>query len=204
MKYAAATLTVLLPQAAEVRPRSGDFVYSDEEIELMGADIAMLPNFEAGGIVIGALTPDGDIDMEACRKILRFNRGMDITFHRAFDMVRDPFRALDDVISLGCSRILTSGLARNAEEGIPMLRSLVEKAAGRISIMPGGGVTKDNARRILAETGAHEIHASARSKMASRMLFRNEKVNMGAAGADEYSRLVTDETVVFELKNTIN
>ncbi len=186
-----------------IRPRGGDFLYSEEEIRIMLADIAVARDAGADGVVIGALSPDGSIDMEACRRMIDVAQGMSVTFHRAFDMTADADKALEDVIRLGCDRILTSGLSRTAETGIPMLRHLVEKAQGRISIMPGSGVSKDNARRITDATGAREIHASARSEVASGMVYRNLSVSMGAAGADEYMRKQTDRDIVKAIKNTL-
>ena len=128
---------------------------------------------------------------------------MNVTFHRAFDMCRDPFEALEEVISLGCSRILTSGLAPSALQGVEMLSSLVEKSVGRIIIMPGGGVNRDNAREILQRTGAVEIHASASSLQPSGMTFRRGEVNMGTAGADEYSSRITDAEKVRGIINAL-
>ncbi len=186
-----------------IRPRGGDFLYSEEEIRIMLADIAVAREAGADGIVIGALSSDGSIDMEACRRMIDAAQGMSITFHRAFDMTADADKALEDVIRLGCDRILTSGLSQTAETGIPMLRHLMEKAQGRISIMPGSGVSADNARRIIDATGACEIHASARSEVSSGMIYRNLSVSMGAAGADEYLRKQTDKDIVRAIKNAL-
>ncbi len=186
-----------------IRPRGGDFLYSEEEIRIMIEDIYMALEIGADGVVIGALLPDGSVDMKTCSRLIDAAHGMEVTFHRAFDMVADADKALADVIELGCSRILTSGLSQTAEQGIPMLRCMVEKAKGRISIMPGSGVSADNARRIIEETGAYEIHASARSEMASAMTYRNPSVCMGASGVDEYMRKQTDRVVVKAIKDAL-
>ncbi len=185
-----------------IRPRGGDFIYTDE-IRVMIKDIKAAKEIGADGVVIGALTTEGDVDIDVCRKLIEAAGNMNITFHRAFDMVRDADKALEDVISLGCNRILTSGLMPTAEDGIPMLKKLVDKAAGRIIIMPGAGVNANNAGRILSETGAQEIHASARSLVKSKMLYRNPAVTMGAKDADEYSRMETDVSVVESIKQAI-
>ena len=143
-----------------VRPREGDFVYSEKEVLAMQHDIhAMLPL--ADGFVCGALTPDGGIDMPVMRQLIGAADGRPVTFHRAFDRCRDPFEALEQIISSGCRRILTSGQQPTAEQGIPLLRQLCRQADGRIIIMPGGGVNEHNVHLIADQTGAAEIHGSA-------------------------------------------
>ena len=146
-----------------IRPREGDFVYDRDEVLCMQRDIRHARELGAGGVVIGALRPDGSIDEETTRRLVDEAEGMSITFHRAFDVCARPEEALEQIISLGCHRLLTSGQAATAEQGIPMLRGLVEQADGRIIIMPGAGVNPQNASRILSETGAYEIHGSLRS-----------------------------------------
>ncbi|MCF0173588.1 MAG: copper homeostasis protein CutC [Bacteroidales bacterium] len=146
-----------------IRPRGGNFVYSEAEVESMLCDISACRSMGAHGVVIGALTPSGDIDLPVCRRLVERAEGMNVTFHRAFDVCRSPFEALEQIIGLGCSRLLTSGQAPTAEQGIPMLRELVRRAGERIVVMPGAGVNPANAARITRETGAVEIHSSARS-----------------------------------------
>lgn len=142
-----------------IRPREGNFVYTDREVQVMEQDIQALRGV-CSGFVFGALTPQGDIDLAAMRRLMQAAQGMPVTFHRAFDRCRDPFTALEQIIGLGCKRILTSGQQPSAAQGIDLLRELRERAAGRIIIMPGGGVTPGNAADILAGTGCTEIHAS--------------------------------------------
>ena len=152
-----------------VRPRAGDFVYSAAEMEQMLADIRMAVELGADGIVIGALTAGGDIDVVQTEQMIRYarqccgDRQLGITFHRAFDVCRNPFQALEQIIRLGCDRILTSGQQPTAEQGIPLLKELVRKANGRIIILCGAGLTPANAARILHETGATELHGSLRT-----------------------------------------
>ena len=152
-----------------VRPRAGDFVYSAAEMEQMLADIRMAVELGADGIVIGALTAGGDIDVVQTEQMIRYarqccgDRQLGITFHRAFDVCRNSFQALEQIIRLGCDRILTSGQQPTAEQGIPLLKELVRKANGRIIILCGAGVTPANAARILHETGATELHGSLRT-----------------------------------------
>lgn len=149
-----------------IRPREGDFVYTPSEEAVMMADIGLAADLGADGVVIGALTAEGEIDIPMCMRLASkaAAKGLQVTFHRAFDRCIDPFNALEQIIAMGCSRLLTSGQAPTAEEGIPMLRKLNDQAAGRIIIMPGAGVNPSNADKILAETGCTEIHSSARQK----------------------------------------
>ena len=151
-----------IPVQVLIRPREGDFVYNEEEVQSMIRDIRLTKQLGANGVVIGALRQDGTIDEETIRRLVNEAKGLSITFHRAFDVCSQPLEALEKIISLGCNRLLTSGQAASAEEGIPLLKQLVEQSAGRIIIMPGAGVNERNARNILSATGAHEIHGSLR------------------------------------------
>ena len=186
-----------------IRPRGGDFLYGKHEIACMEEDIRTCRRLGADGVVIGALTADGDIDTVACKRLIEAADGMSITFHRAFDMCRDPHKALEELITLGCHRVLTSGQAQTAEAGISLLKKLVEQANGRIIIMPGCGVNRDNAAKILNSTGACEIHASARKSVGSGMLFRHCEVSMGNPENDEYARKETDTNEVRAIVNSI-
>ena len=158
-----------------IRPRGGNFVYSEDEVDCMIYDIGMARKLGAQGVVIGALTPNGDIDIQACHRMVEAaGDRMHITFHRAFDVCRNPKESLLEIYSLGCDRLLTSGLAPKAEEGIGLLRELVAETktfepregcgvrGSDFRIMPGAGVTPQNAARIIIETGATEIHGSLR------------------------------------------
>lgn len=153
-----------------IRPREGNFVYSDAEFEIMREDILMAQRLGADGVVIGALTPEGDIDVEHCQALVEAAKGMQVTFHRAFDQCREPQRALEQIIALGCHRLLTSGQAATAEAGTALLLQLVQQAGERLIILPGAGVNAQNARAILDATGAREIHGSLRSLQGGRMV----------------------------------
>ncbi len=143
-----------------IRPREGNFVYQEKEVEVMERDItAAIPY--ADGIVCGALLPNGDIDLSTMRRLIQASSGLPVTFHRAFDVCREPLTALEQIIELGCHRLLTSGQQSTAFEGIPFLRRLQEQSAGRLIIMPGSGVNENNARQIIQQTGVTEIHGSA-------------------------------------------
>jgi copper homeostasis protein len=143
-----------------IRPREGDFVYDDMEAAQMLASIALCKKLEVNGVVIGALRRDGSVDMELMRRLVAASRPMRITFHRAFDECSDVFAALEDIISLGIERLLTSGHSATAWEGRFTLKELTVRAAGRIVIMPGCGITSANLSEIAAVTGATEFHGS--------------------------------------------
>ena len=175
-----------------IRPRGGDFLYNEHEVACMVRDIEQARTIGADGVVIGALTADGDIDMNVCRRLVAAAQGMNVTFHRAFDRCRNPLNALEDIIELGCSRLLTSGQAATAFAGCELIARLVEAARNRIIIMPGCGVNAANAAQILDKTHAIEIHASARSSRDSQMRYRNSGVAMGVADNNEYTLLETD------------
>ena len=151
-----------IPVQVLIRPREGDFVYNEAEVQSMLRDIRLAKQFGANGVVIGALKPDGSIDEETVRRLVEEAEGLSITFHRAFDVCAKPLDALEKIIALGCHRLLTSGQAPTAEQGIPLIKTLVEQAGDRLIIMPGAGVNPKNACRILSETGAKEIHGSLR------------------------------------------
>ncbi|MDE5685538.1 MAG: copper homeostasis protein CutC [Paramuribaculum sp.] len=182
-----------------VRPRSGDFLYNQAEIDVMLDDVAAIRDAGAAGVVIGALTSDGGIDTATCRKLIEAADGISVTFHRAFDMTSDPETALEEIIALGCNRILTSGCAPTLLEGAERIKSLLKAAGDRIILLGGCGVSPDNARTILDQTGLIELHASARSAVASRMSFRNQSVSMGKTGEDEFSVMETDINKVKQL-----
>lgn len=186
-----------------IRPRGGDFLYNEYEVACMEEDIRACKRLGADGVVIGALTAEGDIDKAVCKRLIEAADGMSVTFHRAFDMCRNPHEALEELISLGCDRVLTSGQAPTAEAGIPLLKQLVEQAVGRIIIMPGCGVNSKNAAMILQATEATEIHASARKSVGSGMVFRHSGVSMGNPDSDEYARKETDVNEVRAIVNNI-
>lgn len=176
-----------IPVHVIIRPRGGDFHYSQDELDIMREDILLSKELGAAGVVIGCLTPEGDIDMKAMQYLMEVCEGLSVTFHRAFDMCRDAKKGLEQIISLGCNRILTSGQEANALKGAELLRSLVEQANGRIIIMPGCGVGAKNIKEISEITGASEFHLSARTDRASEMVYKNPNVSMGGTVViDEY------------------
>lgn len=180
-----------------IRPRGGDFLYSHLELEIMLHDIKVARQLGADGVVFGCLTSDGNVDIPAMKMLMNAVGNMDVTFHRAFDMCKNPQEALEQIIELGCSRILTSGQEADAFKGIPLLKELVKQADGRIIIMPGCGVNPNNIRRIAEETGTSEFHFSGRSTYESGMIYRNPKVSMGGTvKIEEYQKDVTNPEIV--------
>ncbi len=181
-----------MPVFVLIRPRPGDFLYSDEEFEAMKHDVLFCREHGVKGVVLGLLKADGSVDEDRTVELIRLARPMEVTFHRAFDQCRDPFQALEDIISLGCDRILTSGQAPQAIDGLTLLHQLNRLSAGRISIMPGSGISEQNAERIMRETGAREIHASLRSEWPGRMQFTEKTVPMGNPGSNDHTLMETD------------
>jgi copper homeostasis protein len=162
-----------------IRPRGYDFLYSDDEMGVMLHDIRIARDLGADGVVIGCLTACGRVDIDRCARLMEAAGPLDITFHRAFDMTRDLNEAMEDIIRLGIRRILTSGGQPDVPAGVPVIANLVKQAAGRVSIMPGGGVTEDNIPAIVQSTGVREIHLSARHPVRGGMTFFNNDCYMG-------------------------
>ena len=156
-----------------IRPRGGDFLYSDFEFDAMTVDVDQCRQLGCDGVVIGMLRKDGSVDTKRCARLIDAAGSMQVTFHRAFDRVQNPMRSLEEVIDLGCTRILTSGLRSTADLGKDMLRALVEAAGDRITIMPGSGVRAANIVELAEFTGATAFHSSARSVRPSLMDYVN-------------------------------
>ena len=156
-----------------IRPRGGDFLYTELEFRSMIADVQRCAELGCDGVVIGMLRRDGSVDVERCAELIGHADSMQVTFHRAFDRVSDPVTALEDIAGLGCTRILTSGLRPNVDLGREMLRTLVQQAGNRITIMPGSGVRSTNLGELAKFTGARAFHSSARSVLRSAMEYVN-------------------------------
>ncbi len=178
-----------------IRPRSGDFVYSEPELRVMLRNIETCKQLGVNGVVFGALTPTGDIDMEACRRIAESAKGLHMTFHRAFDMCRDPRKAVRDIMQLGFDRILTSGQEVSAMAGLALIRDL-QKEFPDITFIAAGGVIPSNVTEIVAATGVREIHASAKTTVESAMTYRKKGVSMGSPDTDEFTHTRTSEKTV--------
>ena len=170
-----------------IRPRGGDFLYSDEEFDIMKTDVKLCKELGSDGVVLGILNADGTIDKSRCSELIELAYPLGVTFHRAFDRVADANKALEDVIEIGCERILTSGLKPTVMEGIDTIASLVSQAKERIIIMPGSGVRADNIVEIAKRSDAVEFHSSARINISSNMNFVSSTMNekMQSVSVDE-------------------
>ncbi|NJN96045.1 MAG: copper homeostasis protein CutC [Anaerolineales bacterium] len=164
-----------------IRPRGGDFFYSDIEFEVMKYDIEQAKALGANGVVIGLLNRDGTVDVERTAALVKLARPLSVTFHRAFDMSRDPREALETLISLGLDRVLTTGQESSALEGLDLITELVQQAADRIIIMPGlsSGVSERTVRKIVGQSGVKEVHTGAGVVVESQMTYRNPRSFMG-------------------------
>ncbi|MEP7110623.1 MAG: copper homeostasis protein CutC [Ferruginibacter sp.] len=181
-----------------IRPRGGDFLFSKAEFEMMKTDVQQCKELGCDGVVIGILKADGTVDKENCKQLVSLASPMGVTFHRAFDRTNDPFKALEDIIEIGCERILTSGQKPAALEGAELILSLIQQSAGRIIIMPGSGIRSDNIADIVEKTGAKEYHTSARIFRDSKMDFQNEVMN------ERLTSLVTDGDEVRKIIKLLN
>jgi copper homeostasis protein len=187
-----------------IRPRGGDFLYSESELETIREDIRMAKGLGADGVVLGCLTPEGDIDATRTEELIGLARPLNLTFHRAFDMCRDPAKALEELIRLGVDRVLTSGQEASCLEGLELIQALHKQAAGRIIVMPGGGITPRNIQKIVSISGVTEVHLSARSRVESGMHYRNSRVFMGGAlRPPEFEWKTTDESSVRSVVKTL-
>lgn len=161
-----------IPLHVLIRPRAGDFLYSELECEVMLRDIETCVALGCDGVVLGVLDADGNVDSARCRALIAAAGKLGVTFHRAFDLSRDPVRALEDIIELGCERVLTSGAQGSAVAGAALIRDLVAQANARLAVMPGAGITAQNIAALVAATGAYEFHASAKGQRPSGMRHR--------------------------------
>lgn len=181
-----------------IRPRGGNFVYTSDEIDIMVRDIRICRDLGVQGVVWGALKADGSIDVEACQRLMHASEGLSVTFHRAFDVCRDPMTALETIIHLGCDHLLTSGQAATAEAGAERLARLVQEAGERIIIMAGVGITPQNIAKIERLTGAVEFHSTAHRSVETTPVYTNPEVSFDenlprpATCRDVVARLIND------------
>lgn len=186
-----------------IRARGGDFCFSKEEYEVMRQDILFCKNNGVDGIVIGGLTAEGEIDIAAMKTLLAAAGNMKVTFHRAFDYVNDPFLALEQIIDLGFMRILTSGQKNTAIQGKETLKQLVDIAADRICIMPGGGVDENNIKELVQFTGAKEIHFTGKALFKSHFL-KSSEAAMSSSGIPEYDFWLSNADAIGRIKKALN
>ncbi|MGV8879251.1 MAG: copper homeostasis protein CutC [Sphingobacteriaceae bacterium] len=181
-----------------IRPRGGDFLYTDLEFEVMKADIKECVKLGCDGVVIGILKADGQIDIARCVELVELAKPLGVTFHRAFDVCANPSIALEDIIKVGCERILTSGARQTAMQGMRLIAELVQQAAGRIEIMPGSGVNENNIAELVEQTGATVFHTTAKNIFKSEMRYQNPNVSFSA------NDLVLERTDRLKVKLILN
>jgi copper homeostasis protein len=201
--FQAVRARISLPLHVIIRPRGGDFCYSEEEFGIMRRDIEIAKRAGADGAVLGILLPSGRIDITRTRQLIELARPMSVTFHRAFDMSADLHNSLDDVCQTDANRLLTSGGEPDCGQGSDAISKLVQSARGRIHIMAGGGINAGNVAQILRRTGVNEIHVGLATVVQSPMLVRNARVSLGKAPGREYHRAQVLEESVRELKRAI-
>ena len=183
-----------IPINCMIRPRGGDFCYSDLEFEAMKEDINAFKKAGVNGIVFGILTPEGDVDLNRSRQIIELARPLSVTFHRAFDMTRDPYKALEDLIALGVDRVLTSGQEATVSEGLDLLADLVRIAGDRIIVMPGCGISERNFKKVHERIRAKEYHVHVPMEEGSKMVFHPGHIYMGGLlRQSEFTVTHTDE-----------
>ncbi len=194
-----------IPIMVLIRPRPGDFLYSDAEFEVVLSDIAFAKKEGMDGIVTGILKQDGQVDRDRMIHVVEAARPMQITFHRAFDMAREPFEAIDTLVDLGIDRVLTSGQMASAWDGRGLIRQVVDYTNDLpISIMAGGGVNAQNVQDLVKATGVQEIHTSARSRVESKMIFRREQMAMARPiELNEYQWLETDPETASNMRRQL-
>jgi len=184
-----------------IRPRGGDFLYTDDEFEMMLTDVRLCKELGCDGVVIGLLNVDGSIDIKRTSKLIEAAYPLGVTFHRAFDRCREPFEALEQLIQIGCERILTSGQQPAAPDGVDLIAQLNKAADERITIMPGSGVRKDNIKMLAEKTGCVEFHSSLRGKVKSKMEFIHPAFS---SSAESYSNNDIDPDEVRALRTSLN
>ncbi len=187
-----------------IRPRGGDFIYTADEFNIMQQDIKICAERGVDGIVSGLLTADGSVDVSRTRKLVELAGTMDFTFHRAFDLVREPEQALPDVITTGARRILTSGLQNNVLDGAIMLQNLVSLAGNNIVIMAGGGLTSGNMTAVIASTDCREFHTTAKTWVATDSTHKSLVKMNGIPGIPEDKKLIASLQEVQELRRILD
>jgi len=188
---------VSIPVFPIIRPRGGDFLYSDEEFETMLYDVTLCNDLGFSGVVLGMLNSDGSVNTNRTKKLVAKAGNMQVTFHRAFDRARDPLKALEAIVDCGCKRILTSGQVPNAYDGKELIKELIEQAGKRIIIMPGSGVRSNNIVALATYTGATELHSSARRLQSSAMLYTKESMQ------ENLDNISVDQEEIIKMKQAL-
>lgn len=184
-----------------IRPRGGDFCYSNSELQEMREDLLFIKKMGFNGVVLGILDQEGNIDKKVCADLMKIARPMSVTFHRAFDVCKNSIQALDDLIDLGVDRLLTSGQQNKAIDGIPLIKKLLDQAGNKLVVMAGSGIDSENIQQIIKETGIKECHVSASNRINSIMKFRRKGIAMG--GVKSYPEFEKRQTDPSKLKAII-
>jgi copper homeostasis protein len=187
-----------------IRPRFGDFCYTDYEFEIMIKEVEMFRDLGADGVVIGILKPDGSLAIDRMKELVSAAGDMNVTLHRAFDVCKDPFEALESVAELGIDTILTSGQEKNAYEGRNLIKDLVARSSGKVDILVGGGVSADVIKELRPLTKAKSFHMSGKIEKDSPMIYRNERVNMGMDSLSEFVIWETDKDKIAHAKKVLD
>ncbi len=195
-----------IPVYAMIRPRQGDFLYDQDDINSMMLDIEAAAQAKLQGVVFGLLTAQGDIDLPRAKQLVSHARslGLGVTFHRAIDQTTDLKQAIEDIATLGCERILTSGLAVNVEAGIDTLREMVNLADGRFAIMAGAGLNTTNVANIVQVTGVQEVHLSGKTTRLSHMESIKDQAKMGNSDIDDFAIPVTSTETIKKVVDALN
>ncbi len=196
---------VSIPVNVIIRPRGGDFLYSDHDFEVMRREIDFAGEAGAAGVVLGILTEEGRIDVERTAYLVECAASMPVTFHRAFDMASDALMAMEDIISAGATRLLTSGQANSAVAGSQLIRQLVDAAGERLIIMPGGGLNEENILKVASNTGASEFHLTGRKKTESYMKFHRHGLGLGHPNLadEEYNLRFADTELIQRIRRIL-
>lgn len=195
MEYTRKKVTINIH--ALIRPRNGDFLYSDNEIQIMCRDIEIAKSIGVNGIVCGVLTPDGTVDIKKMKTLLEAAYPLRLSFHRAFDMLENPYACAAVLKDIGIERILTSGQKPSAVQGTKLISDLINMFGNEIIIMPGAGITANNIKAVITATGATEVHLSGKTIKNSDMYFRNESIAMGSSySLSEYEHYIADEYII--------
>lgn len=193
-----------VPLHVLIRPRFGDFLYTDSEFELIAEDVSLFRRLGADGVVVGCLTAGGDLDLSRLSIVRDRGAGIHMTLHRAFDMCKDPYQALEEAIQTGVDTILTSGQRETCQEGKEVLKKLNRQAAGRLEIMAGGGVNASVLESLIRELANVSFHMSGKQRRSSGMIYRNEQVHMGLPGLSEYEIYYTESEQIRKARQVMD
>lgn len=193
-----------IPINVMIRPRGGDFLYSDHEFEAMEQDVRVAKDLGADGIVLGLLKADGTVDVERTRRLVAIATPLPVTFHRAIDVTADMSQALEDIIASGAARVLTSGGEPDVSNGVAQVATLMRQAGDRVIVMPGAGITAANIASIAAATSAKEVHVALDEPVSSGMQYRRPEIPMGTVEGREYLRFETSAEKVREMVSLLN